>query len=180
MPASADRSAAPEPRPPILTMPLVLFLLVVAGILGYSLWQRSIVPGPAEAIVLLGDGDLDGDERRRVLRALVVDGARSGELAERWAAMLAAVALEDRATFDASLAALGGPGKDLQVPPVGARDLLHLGDPLLGNILAALLAEAASDRGLAQRRWQQVQAQCRLMHRPLAAELAVAGLQRVS
>ncbi|MNC99086.1 hypothetical protein D3C83_172500 [compost metagenome] len=51
---------------------------------------------------------------------------------------------------------------------------------MLANVLAAMVAEAAGDRKDALRRWRQVAAQCHFMVKPLAAELAAAGIQRSS
>ena len=176
-----DQPAAPVEgrRERVFTPALVVFLAAVLLIDGIALWRRSVLPGPAEAIVLLGDGDLDGDERRRVLRALVDEGSASSVVAERWGALLAAVALEDREAHAAVVAALGGVGSAMQVPAVADREFLHLGDPLLGNIFAALIAEAEGQRAEAVRKWRQVETQCQLMIRPFAKELAAAALRRL-
>ncbi len=174
-------SSAPpsEPRRPrILTPALAVFLAAVVTIDLVALVVRSIPPSPEEAVRLLADGDLDGAERRRVMQVLVRAGAEPADVGRRWAAMLAAVALEDRAAFADQVAALGGIGSAMKAPPAEVRVFLDLGDPMLGNLAQALLAEAESDRAAAHRRWQQVDTQCRLMVRPFAAELAAEGLRR--
>jgi hypothetical protein len=66
------------------------------------------------------------------------------------------------------------------VPAAAARERLHLGDPMLGNVLAAFVAEVAGDRAEALRRWRQVAAQARLTAKPFPGELAAAGIARCS
>jgi hypothetical protein len=181
-PADPNAAAISVPRAPrerVFTLPLVLFLLGVAGVIAYGLWQRQREPGLDEAIMLLADGDLDRAERDRLLR-ITIDAAKgSDDIVHRWAGMLAAVSLDDRAAHAALRSRLGGEGT-LPPPPAERREFLHLGDPMLANLLAAMVAEAAGDRALALRRWRQVAAQCYFMARPLAAELAAAGIQRSS
>ena len=177
-PNAAAISVPTAPRERVFTLPLVLFLLGVAGVLAYGLWQRQRVPGADEAIMLLADGDCDRAERDRLLR-ITIDAAKSSDdIAHRWAGMLAAVSLGDREAHAALRSRLGG--ELAAPPPAERREFLHLGDPMLANLLAAMVAEAAGDRGLALRRWRQVAAQCHFMARPLAAELAAAGIQRSS
>lgn len=172
-------AAAPSRRERVFTWPLVVFLLAVATFDVVAWWRRGLLPGPAEAIELLADGDLDGDERGRVLRGLRDAGRGSAVVVEQWGALLASIALDDRAAHEALRTALGGPGPATKLPPLAERELLHLGDPLLGNVFAAMVAEAAGDREVAVREWQQVATQCQLMQRPLAAELAADALRRL-
>lgn len=89
--------AVATPRERVFTWPLVLFLAAVLLIDVGALWRRSRLPAPADAIGLLGDGDLDGDERRPVLGVLRDAATTSPVLAEQWAGLLAAIVLEDRA-----------------------------------------------------------------------------------
>jgi hypothetical protein len=175
LPASAPQ---PSQRERVLTLPLAVFLLAVALLVGGGLWSREWSPDLPRAIELLADGDLDGAERTATL-ARVVELARASEgLRERWAGLLAAVALGDREAFAAARARL--PGDAPAVPDAADREWLDLGDPLLANALAAFAAEAAGRRDEARLRWQQVSAQARLSARPFAGELAAAGVQRVS
>jgi hypothetical protein len=176
--AAASVSAAPRER--LFTLPLVLFLLGVAGVIAYGLWQRQRVPGPDELIMLLADGDLDRAERDRLLRFTIDAAKSSDDVAHRWAGMLAAVSLGDQEAYAALRARLGGESAPPTPPPAERREFLHLGDPMLANVLAAMVAEAAGDRTDALRRWRQVAAQCYFMARPLAADLAAAGIQRSS
>lgn len=177
--ASSVPASAPR-RPRILTPALAVFLAAVVTIDLVALLVRSIPPSPEEAVRLLADGDLDGEERRWVMQGLMRAGGDSADVGRRWGALIAAVALEDRAGFAAQVAALGGVGGTMSTPPIEARAFLDLGDPMLGNVAQALLAEAAGDRAAAHRRWQQVDTQCRLMVRPFAAELAADGLRRTN
>ncbi len=170
---------APAKHPePVLTPALMVFLCVVAALVGSGLWMREWSPGLGRAIELLADGDLDGEERAAMLARTVALARSAPGLRERWAGLLAAVALEDRVAFSAARAQL--PGDPPAVPEGAERQFLDLGDPLLANVLAAFVAEAAGDRAGAKVHWQQVAAQARLARRPFAGELAAAGVQRTS
>lgn len=176
---SAQGTTADPTRPPgerLLTLPLILFLGGVLLVLGYALQRVLARPTPAQLIALLGDGDLDASERQPALRQLLA--GRSGTTTERWAAALAAVALEDREGLAATIAALDGGDVPKMLPPKEEREFLGLGDPLLQNLLAAWLAEAAGEREAALVAWRQLAAQCRFVPQPLAAELADAGIRR--
>ena len=179
-PNAASISVPTAPRERVFTLPLVLFLLGVAGVLAYGLWQRQRVPGPDELIMLLADGDCDRAERDRLLRITIEAAKSSDDIVHRWAGMLAAVSLGDREAHAALRSRLGGESVAPPPPPAERREFLHLGDPMLANVLAAMVAEAAGDRKGALRHWRQVAAQCHFMARPLAAELAEAGIQRSS
>ena len=187
MPAAAASPPRlpPEGLPPeaprrerVLTWPLVLFLVAVALIVGFGLRSKYPTPGVDGAILMLADGDLDGLERGRMLR-IALDGAlASKSVAHAWAGMLAAVSLEDRTGYATLLARVGSGPVPTQVPAEADRELLHLGDPLLGNMMQAMIAEAGGDKSRAGSIWRQVVVQCRLWGRTLAAELAEAGVQR--
>jgi hypothetical protein len=176
-PGTTGVARAPRPER-LLTLPLGLFLAGVLALLGSALLQTLSRPDPASAVRLLADGDLDGAERRRVLRQLLAVGVHSQATADRWAAALAAVALDDRAGLAAATSALGGGAVPNPLPDAPARELLHLGDPYLRNLLAAWVAEASGQPQVALVHWQQLAAQCRFAPRPLAAELAAAGIAR--
>jgi hypothetical protein len=173
--ASSANTAAARER--VLTLPLVVFFAAVLTVMGFALRAAAVRPSAAQAIEQLADGDPDGDERERLLRILVEDGRKGGTTAERWAGALAAVSLEDHDGLAALLAVLGG-GAVPRPLPVDPRGFLHLGDPMLRNLLAAWQAEAGGDQAAAHRHWRQVAVQCRFAPRPLAAELAAAGTER--
>ncbi len=180
--AAPSNGSTPVPvrRERVFTLPLTGFLVAVTVIVGSGL--RSMYPSPDVdgAILLLADGDLDGDERRRMLRITIEGALHSQSVAHRWAGLLAAVVLEDRAAYQALLAPLGTGPVPTVVPAESDRELLHLGDAMLGNLLLAMIAEAAGDRPGALHRWRQVAAQSRLTARSFAAELAAAGVRRQS
>ena len=158
---------------------LVAFLLAVAGVLAFGWWDNHRTPGLAEGVRSLADGDLDGEERRRVLAAVLASALASSESTDRWSGMLAAIALGDRAGYAAARAPLGPGPTPTVVPKSSERSMLHLGDPTLGNLAKAMIAEAEGDRATALSTWRQVQAQCGLFASPFALELAQAALQRL-
>ena len=168
----------PAPRQRVLTLPLVVFLVGVLLVLGYAARLALVPPTAAQAIVLLADGDADAEERQRLLRILVQQGQVSPSIGERWAGAVAAVALEDRDGLAAVRHGLGDGDVLKPLPASQEREFLHLGDPLLGNLAAAWLAEAAGDREAALMHWRQLAGQCWFVLHPLAAELAAAGVQR--
>lgn len=153
---------------------LVGFLLLVGAAVATGWLQANPRPDLAGAMRELADGDLDGSERTRMLqRVQVLAGAAEGATA-RWAAVLAAVALEDRAGHAEALARVGA-----AVPDPGQRADLGLGEPLLANLLAAGLAETAGQPQEARRCWQLVATAARLARRPFARELAEQALARL-
>ncbi len=154
----------------LLTAPLVLFLLVVIAIVAGALANRAETPDLEGAIELLADGDLDRDERDQILLRIIVLGESDSTLRGRWAATLAAVALRDRAAFDRLESRLE-PGTK-RVLPANRMRWLSLGDAVLANVLAAMLAEAAGDPTQALTKWQQVAAQSRLTANGVSAKLA--------
>mgnify|MGYP007073187454 CR=1 FL=1 len=165
-------------RARLSTALLAVFLVTVGSVVGFAVVAGGRLPAePDAAIAALADGDLDGDERSRML-AHLRDLTRAAEpLRHRWAGLLAAVALQDRAAYAAFEARLGDP--PLRVPPAAGREWLGLGDPLLANVLAAMVDEAAGDRDAARRRWRQVAAQARVTAQGFAAELASAAEARL-
>lgn len=170
-----DRDEAARER--LFTPPLVVFLAAVLTVVGFGLGSRWVRPSASAAIEELGDGDADREERERLLRILVADARIGGTVTERWAGALAAVSLGDRDALAAILGTLGSGPVPSPLPDAG-QEFLHLGDPMLRNLLAAWLAEAAGERAEANRRWQQIAMQCRFVPHPLAAQLAAEGSQR--
>lgn len=162
----------------LLTRPLLVFLVLVAAVLLRAGHERLGSVPPSVAIQRLADGDLEGSERRELLRGLLAAGDLGGDPAARRTAVLAAIALDDAATY----ARLAGEG-----PPFGAEDFapdalppLHgLGDPVVAALLAAMGDEAAERAAAARRRYRQVAAQSRLAGMQLAGRLAQAGLARL-
>lgn len=173
--APADGSGAER----VLTRPLAWFLAFVAAVVGWQLWQRHAPRGIAAAVRELADGDADAEERDALLRGVLAAAPAATDAAARWAVLLAAIALEDGAAHANALARLRGADGALELPPPGERQWLHLGDPALGNVFAAAVAEAAGDRAGARARWQLVETQSRLSRRLLAEQLAHAAVERL-
>lgn len=161
----------------LLTPALVAFLLLVLGVVGWSLATRHPRPDLTGSIALLGDGDLDGAERKIVLQNMLARQAEAGSDRERWAVMLAAVALGDATALAAARARLEP--LSAHALPMAEQRWLDLGDSVLRNVLAALHAEAGADREQARRHWLQVQNQVLLSgdRYALAGTLAAAALR---
>jgi hypothetical protein len=165
-------------RERVFRWPLVVFLSGVVGISAYGGWQRWRSPSVDEAIRWLADGDLDARERLRPLQALVA-AARQDERDEvRAAGLMAAISLGDKVGYEDLCASLGGASAPVRLPAEPARELLHLGDPMLGNCLLAFAAEVGGDRAAAAGYWRQVRAQAGLADHTFGRELAEAGLLR--
>ncbi|MCR9244928.1 MAG: hypothetical protein NXI31_07840 [bacterium] len=172
----------------LLTRPLIAFLVVVAGVLVWAGIERLRQPDLETAIRELADGDLEGPypirsdkakgARVRRLELVVELGAASDSPRGRWAGLLAAVALDDRAAYDVAVERLGGGPVPSDLPHPDHRGFLDLGDPVLSHLAEALWAEALRERDVARRRWLQVVAQGRFAPRPLAVELAREYLER--
>lgn len=175
---SEPQSLAPRATRPARDRLLWAFLALVAVAVVAGLRQKYPSPDFPGTVLLLADGDLDHDERGRQLgRAFAQASAMEGA-EPKWVALLAAVALRDAARTAEATAALGGlPPK--QAPAAGEREFLHLGDPMLGNLAAALLAELEGDRERAGTKWRQVAVQARMVGNPVAAELAAAAANRL-
>lgn len=172
-------AAAPPPvaRERVLTAPLVVFLVLVALALSPAAARWLARPSVPELVLELADGDLDGHERAPALRRLIALADDDADAVGTWAALLAAIVLPDRAAHDRIVARTGGELPALPAPP--ARTDLHLGDPMLGNVLAATAAERDGHRDEARRLWAVVDAQSRLAGREFARELAAAALARL-
>lgn len=174
----AMSASATPARERVLTWPLLAFLAAVAVLVGLGplTWPRA--SDVASAVQLLGDGDLDGEERTAVLEQLRGFAAGDPSPFAQWSKLLACIDLGDADGHAAAVQALAGePWRRL--PTAAEQRFLHLGNPLLANVLAAANAEAAGDLAAARQRWQQVAAQARLMAKPLPAALATKALARL-
>jgi hypothetical protein len=176
-PGASSPVTAPPDR--VFTPALVVFLGIVALALGFAAWQRWPCPDLHGAVVMLADGDLDGDERRRMLRRVVADARQATGVTDRWAGLLAAVALADEPAWRELLRTFGSDALPREVPPPGEREFLHLGDRMLGSVLAAAVTEAAGEREAAIAAWTVAQAQATLAAQPFARQIAAASLARL-
>jgi hypothetical protein len=162
----------------VWTRPLVVAWCLVLTIVLGSWWSRTPRLDLPGTLRLLADGDLDGAERSAQQERLLAlaAAAPADDLTAAWARCLAAVALGRPAEHAAALQLLGGdPPK--RFPPREMQELLAMGDPLLANLLRALVAAGQGDAPAAAQAFQQVHHQSRLMGRPFAAELAAAALK---
>jgi hypothetical protein len=155
--------------------PLVAFWLLVLGLLALAWFDRPFLTDWPAIARELADGDCDQAERLPLLERLVELGRVPDDDGGFWASRLAAIALADRQAYAGATQMLGGePGR----APSSTR-WLDLGDPMLGNVVAAAIAEGAARSDDARRIWRQVAAQARLTARPFAGELAAAALARL-
>ncbi|MGK0300200.1 MAG: hypothetical protein ACI89X_001068 [Planctomycetota bacterium] len=161
----------------VLTAPLVVFLALVLGIVATAMVLRHPRPDLNGSIEMLADGDLDRRERQRMLLRVVELAKDGGDLRQRWAGALAAISLQDRASFEAFELSLGaGPARLL---PADQHEWLAMGDVVLANVHLAMTAEASGNKQLALSKWGQVGAQARVTANALAGELAKAAEQRL-
>lgn len=161
----------------VLTAPLVAFLVVVLGIVVTAMALRNPSPDLDGSIELLADGDLDQRERQRMLLRVVELAKDSNDLRQRWAGALAAISLQDRASFEALEATLGA--GQARVLPADQCEWLAMGDVVLANVHLAMSAEASGSKALALTKWGQVGAQAKVRANALADELAKAAVQRL-
>ena len=161
---------------PLLTAPLKAFLLLVFACLATAVWLRNPTPDLDGAIKMLADGDLDRDERERMLLRVkdLAENAQSPR--QRWAGVLAAVSLGDADSF-AVLAPKLGSGK-ASILPAEQCEWLDLGESLLANVRIAMMAEASEDSAVARTKWGQVAAQARVTGNGFAGYLAAAAVLR--
>ena len=157
----------------VFTPALLAFLVLVAGVLGWSLVTRQSSPDVEGCMELLADGDLDREERERIL-LLVMELAEQSSGRPRVAGWLAALSLQRRAAF----AALGEGLDDALAATSAKPRWLHLGDPMLANVLRACRLGSDSKEE-ARVAWSQVAAQARMVANSLAAEHAQAALERL-
>lgn len=194
---SASESRPVDPAPveapgeKAWSWPLVAFLIAVVAVLAFGLLARWPTPELGGAVAMLEDGDLDGDERKRMLERVLrlssdalqasPQAPAAGAVDVRWTGALSAMALGDGAAFrrwEARLSgsgAGGSAGSGAEVDRALPRGL-DLGEPMLGNVRRALEAELAGDADAARTRWRQVAAQARLTGHALAAEVAAERL----
>lgn len=172
-----ERNAKQEP---IFTAPLLVFLCAVAAALAIG-W-RSAAARPADlagAVRELADGDLDGAEAKAMFQR-ILDGADAARApGETWAVAFAALALGDEAAWRRAEPQLAADVVDRRTPAPAERRFLDLGDPLLGAVRDALLAEAAGDAPTARARWRQARDVADLTGRALARTVAATALARL-
>ncbi len=147
----------------VITPALLAFLLAVIGVVSWAIATRHPAPDLEGCIELLGDGDLDREERERILLR-AVDLVESAGPRGQLAGCLAALALDDAARFEPLRGALASAE---QLSGTGLR-WLDLGDPMLANVLRAARLNGQE----AEVAWSQVAQQARMVGNALAAQLA--------
>lgn len=157
---------------------LASWLVFVAAVLLAGAVSRLHRPGLDEGIALLADGDLDGEERVRTLRAMLPEALAGTGRRERLLAAAIALALDDGAAWQAACGAADAP------VPVEAGDgpllpLVDLGMPLIRTLFAARLAEQTGDAAAAKARYRQALAQARLAWSQLPERVAAAALREL-
>lgn len=161
----------------LLNLPLILFLALVLALVAGAVVTRHPNPDLDGSIELLADGDLDFEERQRILLRVVDLGKKAESKRQLWAGLLSAVILQDRASFKEFDAKLGA-GTE-RILPAADLEWLSLGDVVVANLYRAMVAEASGDKQLARTKWSQVSAQSRMTGYVFAGELAAAAMQRL-
>jgi hypothetical protein len=164
------------PAERVWTRPLLIFLAVVAAVVLRGLVESHGPWSAGDVLQRLADGDLEGEERQALLRRVEAAAQGQEERGLRLAGAMAAVALGDEEAWVRHVRALGG-GLPVRPDDVGFLDAAALGDPVLGALLQAMLAEARGEPDAAAR-YAQVEASSRLFHMPFARRLAAAGRER--
>lgn len=164
-------AAASSKRERVFGPALTTFLVVVAAVLLVASYYRYPRPDLDGCVRMLADGDLDFDERQRILRRAIGLAQADDRPRAAWIGALAAVALPDRDAYESFAPRLAS----AEVPAESR--WLDLGDPVVGNVLEALRHARAGQLEDARREWRQVAAETRLTGNRLAAELAARALQ---
>lgn len=175
----SEPAAAPVAREPVVTLPLLAFAACVLVALAAGFASSRPPAGLQAAVVELADGDLDGAECKRAFARILADADTADTPAERWAVAFAALALGDAEAWAKASAAVARDVAAGFPPAPGERRFLDLGDPLLGAVRDAYVAESARDAAAAKAAWARARAAADLTGRALPREVAAAALQRL-
>jgi hypothetical protein len=179
MTASGTPHAPATAREPIVTPAVVLAVLAAAGAVATAWWSSHPTPDLPGAIRLLGDGDLDGAESKRMLaRVLALAPAAAGP-AQTWAIAVAALLLDDDAAWAEAAPRVAADVAAGRAPAPSERRELGLGEVLGATVRDAWLAEAAHDRAAARAAWARARDLALLANRRVAAAVATAALVRL-
>ncbi len=175
--------AAPVPalasEEPVVTKSLLAFALAVAAALAVGFAANRPPADAAAAARALADGDLDGAECKRALARILADAASATTPAATWAVGFAALALGDADAWAKAAAAIARDVAAGIAPAPAERRFLDLGDPMLGAVRDAYVAESARDPAAAKAAWARARAAADLTGRALPREVAAAALQRL-
>lgn len=162
-----------------MTLPLLAFAGCVVAALAAGFTSSRPPADPAAAVRALADGDLDGAECKQAFAALVAGAGAARTPVERWAAAFAALALGDAAAWEKGAAAVAADVASGFPPAPAERRFLDLGDPLLGAVRDAYVAESVRDVAAAKAAWAEARDIADLTGRSLPREVAVAALRRL-
>jgi len=175
--------AAPQPgvagKEPVVTKPLLAFALAVATALAVGFAANRPPADAAAAVRALADGDLDGAECQRAYARILADADAATTPAATWAVGFAALALGDADAWAKAAAAIARDVAEGIAPAPAERRFLDLGDPLLGAVRDAYVAESARDAAAAKAAWARARAVADLTGRALPREVAAAALRRL-
>lgn len=161
---------------------LVVAAVVATAVLCVSGWSHLRPRGFAELRQQLVDADLEGDERRAALRALV-GAADPSRADEQLAAALVSVALDDLDGFHrrrgCEVARLPLRASEAETFDDAFCSSASFGDDVLHRLLLAWRSEARGDRDGARAAYSQVGRSARLYRMAAAAELCAQGLARL-
>jgi hypothetical protein len=166
MTASGTPHAPATAREPIVTPAVALAVLAAAGAVAMAWWSSHPTPDLPGAMRLLGDGDLDGAESKRML-------------AQAWAVAVAALLLDDDAAWAEAAPRVAADVAAGRAPAASERRELGLGEVLGATVRDAWLAEAANDRAAARAAWARARDLAALTNRRVAAAVATAALARL-
>lgn len=157
-----------------------VFLAAVVLVLALGIWNRLRPMELQTALDTLTDGDPDHADRVRATRIVLEEGLSRGDRRGLTLAAMAAVALNDRDALKAAAGRLGLPAPERILPVEGrSTSEMALGEPVLEQLLEAMIAEETGGGDEARVLYGRVLAAAELWNMPLAASLARSGLDRV-
>lgn len=165
-------------REPVATPATILAVLAAAAAVAGSWWMSHPTPDLAGAIRLLGDGDLDGAESKRMFARVLALAPTAAGPGQNMAVAIAALALDDEAAWTDAAARVAADVAAARTPPPAERRNLALGEALGAAVRDAWLAEAAGDRQAARAAWTRAREAAALTNRRVAAAAASAALAR--
>ena len=178
MTASGSPHAPATAREPVVTAAAVLALLGAAAAVAAAWSSSHPTPDLPGAIRLLGDGDLDGGESKRMFARVLALAPTADGPAQTWAVAIAALVLDDDAAWGEAAAKVAADVAAGRAPAVGERRNLALGEVLGASVRDAWIAEAAKDRIAARAAWARAREIAVLTNRRIAQAVAAAGMSR--
>lgn len=178
MTASGSPHAPATAREPVVTAAVAFAVLGAAAAVAAAWWSSHPTPDLPGAIRLLGDGDLDGAESKRMFARVLALAPTADGPAQTWAVAIAALALDDDAAWAEAEKKVAADLAAGRTPPPNERRDLALGEALGASVRDAWLAEAANDRAAARAAWQRAREIATLTNRRIAQAVAAVGVSR--